>query len=171
MDNVTIYLIIGFIIIMNIVLVLLITKKQPKQIGQATHSASDYVEKPVSHHAKTEVLGQRKNSGRLTEPSSEKTEMLGSIQNFSTDQKDTIKKNVAPVAETVILGTDKVEAPVNHEVQAYGVLCYRENNQDIQLPLSAETTLIGRDPATCDVLLENDSHVGRNHALLYKKGH
>lgn len=89
---------------------------------------------------------------------------------MSSDEKQALKKGVSTVAQTVLLNEASEQAAVSSETKAYGILHYKSNDKNVELALSKETTLIGRDPAICDVVLENDSYVSRNHALLYKKG-
>lgn len=170
MDNLYIYLLIGFVIIMNVFLVFLIKKKAPKQAVKVSNPTREIMEKVVEQHAKTEVLGQGSRSVRPTAVSTNQTAMLGSIGNLSSAEKQALKNSVSAVAETVILHEAHEQETVSSKTKAYGILHYKSKDKNVELALSKETTLIGRDPAICDVVLENDSYVSRNHALLYKKG-
>ncbi|GAA3325074.1 hypothetical protein GCM10020331_055450 [Ectobacillus funiculus] len=59
----------------------------------ASSPTREIAEKPVGQHAKkTEVLGQGNRSVRSAAVSTDKTEMLGSIGNLSSEEKKALKK-------------------------------------------------------------------------------
>jgi hypothetical protein len=55
------------------------------------------------------------------------------------------------------------------KARIYGVLKYMEEGSEKEFKMEDIVVVIGRDAATCDIVISIDRFVGRNHALIYTK--
>lgn len=181
LDEKYIYMIIGAIVLINIVLMFIMSKNKKKAQSvqksskQSAATKNEYEQIPVSEHAKTEVLGSG-SFKRNTPPAQpvqnvDKTEFMGSISNLSDEEKNQIKSNSkTPVNETIVFGEEEKEEIKEVGPAPFAFLLYKDNDEQVQIPLVKDATLIGRDPEVCDVTITSDNYLGRSHAMLYKKG-
>lgn len=103
--------------------------------------------KPALNKTKNERI-EIEEVSKLTE--TEKTELLHKPS--KNDLNETVKLEEADNLQT-----------------SFAMLRHNVNGKDIEYDMSTEIITIGRDPQLCDVVIENDKFVGKQHAIIYRK--
>lgn len=178
-----IYIIVGAIVLINIMLFIIITKNKKRNdvikgdTTKASNSSPVYKqmvqENVADEYSKTEVLGSKKEqkpewkmqNENLNEGMNDKTEVLGGISNFTTQEKAQLKEQYS-VDETMILA----EVPNYIDKKVIRTIEYKKAD-DLELYKwnEEEVIVIGRDPENSDLTITSDNFIGRIHALIYKK--
>lgn len=182
------YAILGFIILINMILVF---KFAGKKSGGAGSAASNHVHETyedISREDKTEVVFEDEEE-ETPKPKEKPQETIKEKQKETVKEKATekvkVKEVIKPVIELEIpelSDDDKTEIEIEEEEQdatmveedeleeqevpIIATLSYLENGLEKSYELKNSSLKIGRDPKQCDLFISEDKFMGRCHGVI-----
>lgn len=165
------YAILGFIILINMILVF---KFAGKRSGKAGSEASNLLEetyKDVSREDKTEVVFEEGEENEIPKPKGKPKEKVKEvtkpvieleIPELSDDDKTEIEMEEEEQDATMVEddNLEEEEAPI------IATLSYLENGLEKSYALKNLPLKIGRDPKQCDLVINEDKFLGRCHGVI-----
>lgn len=177
MKTIYIYILLILIIFINLIFFMYSLKGKKRGISKETKDEDNNTIKslPVYNEeqfGKTEALGDvhvkhiphsnTNNSIRLPGvpnlEDEDKTEMLAASVEYDGAEGNS--------GETETLYSKQEE-----EIKKYGTIVYSESGYEKEFIMTSNIICIGRDKDSCDVVINDDRFVGRQHALIYYKNY
>lgn len=119
---------------------------------------------------KTQALFKNRRENLNSNISQDTNTYFSKIPNLDDNDKTKIMSAIESSTNKGLDETQIISIPKEETQVVYASIMYKENGREEKFLMTNEVVCIGRDPEACDIVISGDKFLGRQHALIYKKG-
>ncbi|AJA46792.1 FHA domain-containing protein [Clostridium pasteurianum DSM 525 = ATCC 6013] len=175
MKTMYIYILLIFIIFINFVFFIYSLKVKKREIPEGNHKEGNENIKPLATYneeqfGKTEALGDVPVKHKANTNMNNDIRLPGVPNLEDEDKTEMLAASVEYASEEITGGeTETLYSKEEEIIKKYAVVEYSENGYEKEFIMTENIICIGRDNDSCDLVINDDKFVGRQHALLYYK--